>query len=130
MQNRDILGGTTQVAIDPTGLPGIPDDWDSVTAAWMTSALAPRFPGALVSDIELLLRDDGTNRRARFRVNYASGSGPDTVFLKAADPAHAELNASTGGILNEARLFRSGVELPVDHPAVHLALTTRRTSTS
>ena len=93
-----------------------------MTAAWMTSTLAPRFPGASVSKVELLLRDDGTNRRARFGITYARGSGPDTVFLKAADPAHAELNASTGGILNEARLFLSDVELPVDHPAVHLAL--------
>ncbi len=110
------------MATDPTELPGIPEDWDSVTAAWMTSTLAPRFPGASVRDIELLLQDDGTNRRARFGITYASGPGPDTVFLKAADPAHAELNASTGGILNEARLFLSDVELPVDHPAVYLSL--------
>ena len=27
-----------------------------------------------------------------------------------------------GGVSNEPRLFRSGVALPVDHPAVYLAL--------
>ena len=110
------------MAKELTALPGIPADWDAVTSEWMASVLAPCFPGVVVSDIELLLRDDGTNRRARFGVRYTSGSGPATVFLKAADPAHAELNASTGGILNEARLYLSDASLPVDHPAVYLAL--------
>ena len=43
------------------------------------------------------------------------------MFAKAADPAHAKLNASTGGVYNEARLFIAGVHLPVDHPDVYLA---------
>src|SRR5690606_17536351 len=47
---------------------------------------------------------------------------PGTVFVKAGDPAHAALNNATGGVFNEARLFRSDVALPVDHPQVHLAL--------
>jgi Phosphotransferase enzyme family len=107
---------------DLSEVPCIPGDWDAVTPAWMTSALAPSFPGAVVRDVELLLRDDGTNRRARFGLTYARGSGPGTVFLKAADPDHTELNAATGGVFNEPRLFLSGVALPVDHPAVYLAL--------
>jgi hypothetical protein len=106
----------------PADVPNIPGDWDAVTPAWMTSALAQTFPGAVVRDIELLLRDDGTNRRARLGVTYASGSGPRTVFLKAADPAHAALNARMGGVFNEPRLFLAGVPLPVDHPAVYLSL--------
>jgi hypothetical protein len=72
--------------------------------------------------VELLLRDDGTNRRARFGLTYAHGSGPRTVFLKAADPAHTKLNARTGGVFNEPRLFLANVPLPLDHPAVFLAL--------
>ena len=52
----------------------------------------------------------------------SGGSGPATVFAKAVDPAHAELNARMGGLFNEPRLFRSGVSLPVDHPEVHLSL--------
>jgi len=100
----------------------IPPAWDDVSPGWMTAALAGSFPGAVVSSVDLVLRDDGTNRRARLALTYSAGEGPATVFVKAGDPAHAELNNATGGVFNEARLFRSGVELPVDHPAVHLAL--------
>ena len=100
----------------------IPPDWDAVTPEWMTFALASSHPKVEVSRIELLLRDDGTNRRARFGLDYRVGSGPSTVFVKAADPAHAELNAATGGALNEARFFQEDVALPVDHPQVHVAL--------
>src|SRR4051794_21242007 len=100
----------------------IPSGWDGVTPAWMTAALAPSHPGAEVRAVELLLVDDGTNRRARFGLTYASGAGPATVFLKAADPDHAALNAATGGLFNESRLFRTDLALPIEHPAVHLAL--------
>jgi hypothetical protein len=101
---------------------GIPDEWDGVTAAWMTAALSRSLPGVEVDRVEVLLRDDGTNRRARFGLTYGRGSGPASVFLKASDPAHAKLNARSGGVLNEPKLFLSGVTLPVEHPAVHLAL--------
>ncbi len=100
----------------------IPSAWEDVSAGWMSAALATSFPGVEVGDVALLLVDDGTNRRARFGLSYSSGTGPATVFLKAADPAHAELNASTGGLLNEARLFQQDVVLPLEHPAVHLSL--------
>jgi len=66
--------------------------------------------------------DDGTNRRARYALTYRKGAGPETVFLKAADPGHAELNAATGGLFNESRMFRTDLTLPIEHPAVHLAL--------
>lgn len=94
----------------------IPSGWDAVDAAWMAAAL-----GRDVDCVELLLVDDGTNRRARFAVRSPAGERT-TVFLKASDPAHAELNARTGGVFNEPRLFRSGVRLPLEHPAVHLSL--------
>jgi len=100
----------------------IPAEWDDVTPTWMTSALATRFPGAEVTSVELVLRDDGTNRRARFGLSYAGEAGPATVFLKAADPGHARLNAATGGLFNEPRLFTSGIELPIEHPAVYASL--------
>jgi hypothetical protein len=105
-----------------TGGVAIPADWGEVTPAWMTAALAGSFPGAVVERVDLALRDDGTNRRARFALAYRRGTGPATVFAKAADPAHTALNARTGGVFNEARLFAAGVPLGVDHPAVHLAL--------
>jgi hypothetical protein len=100
----------------------IPASWGDVTADWMTAALAESHPGIEVESVELLLVDDGTNRRARFALTCRAGSGPETVFLKAADPDHAELNAATGGLFNEPRMFRTSVTLPIEHPAVHLAL--------
>ncbi|GAA3222155.1 phosphotransferase [Actinocorallia longicatena] len=101
---------------------GIPEDLDLITAEWMTAALAASHPGAVVSEVKVALRDDGTNRRARLGLSYAAGQGPETVFVKAVDPAHAELTAATSGLFHEPRLFLSEVELPVDHPAVHLSL--------
>ena len=100
----------------------IPSDLDAISPAWMTAALCETHPGAEVSAVEVVRRDDGTNRRARLGLTYSHGSGPATVFVKAGDPAHAELNARTGGVFNEPRLFRSKVDLPLDHPHVHLAL--------
>jgi hypothetical protein len=100
----------------------VPPDWDSVTPDWMTAALADAFPGIEVNDVALVLRDDGTNRRARLALSYASGAGPPTVFVKASDPEHAAVNARTGGVFNEPRLFASGVPLPVDHPTVYFTL--------
>jgi aminoglycoside phosphotransferase (APT) family kinase protein len=97
----------------------IPRTWDDVDAGWMTTALAASFPGAIVARAEMVLRDDGTNRRARFALTYAAGEGPTTVFLKASDLAHAALNAATGGLFNEAKLFLSDVTLPLAHPRVH-----------
>jgi len=85
----------------------------------MTAALADAFPDVEVSDVEVVHRDDGTNRRARLALSYAGRPGPPTVFMKASDPAHAAVNASTGGVFNEPRLFASGVALPLDCPSVY-----------
>ena len=100
----------------------IPKDWDDITPEWMTAAISSDFPGAEVSAVKLLLRDDGTNRRARLGITYSAGSGPAEVFAKAPDPAHAELNMATGGLFNEPRLFQSGVSLPLDHPMPYLSI--------
>ena len=59
----------------------------------MTVALSRHHPGAVVEDVSVALRDDGTNRRARLALTYSAGSGPATVFAKAVDPDHAELVA-------------------------------------
>jgi aminoglycoside phosphotransferase (APT) family kinase protein len=100
----------------------IPRDWEEITPAWMTDALRRHHPDALVSDVEVVLRDDGTNRRARLGLTYSAGTGPATVFAKAIDPAHAELVALTSGLYHEPRLFSSGVVLPLDHPTVYTAI--------
>ncbi|MBX7433301.1 phosphotransferase [Mycobacterium sp. Y57] len=100
----------------------IPQGWDEITPQWITAALAPHFPGAEVGDLRVVLRDDGTNRRARLALDYVAGSGPATVFGKAVDPEHADLVALTSGLYHEPRLFSSGVTLPLDHPAVYAAI--------
>jgi aminoglycoside phosphotransferase (APT) family kinase protein len=100
----------------------IPGGWDEITPAWMTGALRAAHPDAVVSGVEVVLRDDGTNRRARLGLTYSSGTGPATVFAKAVDPAHAELVALTSGLYHEPRLFSSGVVLPLDHPKVYAAI--------
>ena len=100
----------------------VPNDWDQITPAWMTAALADRHPDAEVEAVTVDLRDDGTNRRARLGLRYSAGTGPATVFVKAADPAHKELIRLTSGMFHEPRLFTSGVELPLEHPMVYSAL--------
>src|ERR1700755_3591037 len=93
----------------------VPADWAAVTPRWFTAALAESCPGAVVEDAILVARDDGTNRRARFDLTYAAGSGPDRVFLEA-EGIHREVHARNGNLFNEPDLFASGVPLPVDHP--------------
>src|SRR5215203_4616772 len=100
----------------------IPQGWDEITPDWMTEALSSHFPDTTVSDVAVVLRDDGTNRRARLALTYSAGSGPATVFAKAVDPDHADLVALTSGLYHEPRLFASEVALPLDHPTVYAAL--------
>src|SRR5271156_4834806 len=88
----------------------------------MTGAIRRRHPDAVVSNVALVLRDDGTNRRARLELTHSAGSRPAPVFAKAADPAHVELVALTSGLFHEPRLFISGVVLPLDHPTVYTAI--------
>lgn len=103
----------------------IPPRWEDATPAWMSDAIASRCPGARVAALELLTRDDGTNRRARFALRYAAGAGPATVFLKAHSPHHRWVHLRNGNLFNEARLFACGVALPVDHPLVYKAVVDR-----
>lgn len=100
----------------------LPRGWDDITPDWMTAALSRHYPNAVVDAVSVMLRDDGTNKRARLALTYSTGSGPATVFAKAVDPDHAELVALTSGLYHEPRLFTSGVELPLDHPTVYTAL--------
>jgi hypothetical protein len=90
----------------------------------MTSAVSRHHPDARVSEVELLLRDDGTNRRARFALTYSAGSGPATVFVKAESdvPGRREIHARNGNLFNEALLYRSGVVLPLEHPIAYAAV--------
>jgi Phosphotransferase enzyme family len=100
----------------------VPKNWDEVTPEWMTAAIARHHPGAVVAQVSVALRDDGTNRRARLGLTYSAGTGPATVFVKAADPDHKDLIRMTSGMFHEPRLFNCGIALPLEHPTVYTAL--------
>lgn len=99
-----------------------PASWDEVTPQWFERALARDCPGAAVSQVTLVGTDDGTNRRARFALEYARGSGPAAVFVKAHSRAHRWVHLRNGNLFGEARLFASGIELPIEHPRVFHAV--------
>jgi hypothetical protein len=104
-----------------TELP-VPADWHEITPAWMTAVLARHHPGAEVDAVTVMVRDDGTNRRARLGLQYARGDGPATVFVKSAAPDHKEMIRMTSGMFHEPRLFSCGVALPLEHPTVYAGL--------
>lgn len=102
--------------------PVVPERWDSLDADWFTRALKRDHPGAKISAVRLVQSDDGTNRRARFALDYAEGSGPAQLFLKAHAPSHRWVHLRNGNLFLESRLFASGTELPLEHPKVYLAV--------
>jgi hypothetical protein len=102
-----------------------PKQWEDCSPEWMTSVIANHHPGAQVQDVTVIGRDDGTNRRARLGLTYASGSGPATVFLKASDPAHRLVHLRNGNLFGEARLFATRVPLAVEHPLAYRAIVRR-----
>jgi Phosphotransferase enzyme family len=84
----------------------------------MSAALGSIHPEIEVTDVALLMRDDGTNRRARLTLTYSGRAGPEVVFLKA-EGEHRLLHFRNGNLFNESALFASGVPLYVDHPVVY-----------
>lgn len=98
----------------------VPADWAAIDPAWMTAALTRHHPGVRVDHVSLLMRDHGTNRRARLGLTYAQGTGPATVFLKGVEPGeHQEVHHRNGTLFIEPDLFASGTPLPLDHPLVY-----------
>ncbi|MBL7501932.1 aminoglycoside phosphotransferase [Frankia sp. CNm7] len=115
--------GEANTTTEPAPL-RVPADWADVTPQWMTAALADHHPDAEVRDATLVTRDDGTNRRARFELTYAAGSGPARVFLKA-EGIHREVHARNGNLFNESELYASREPLPLDHPLCYRAVIDR-----
>jgi hypothetical protein len=93
----------------------IPASWEAVTPEWMTDAVARHHPGAHVCEVTLVDVTKGNNRRARFRLRYDAGSGPEFLFAKA-EGDFREMHAQNGNLFNEPELFASGVTLPLAHP--------------
>ena len=87
----------------------------------MTAALKRDLVDVEVAAVDVLERDDGTNRRARLGVTYARGTGPSVFFSRERVPF--------GGTMPErqpfrrAELYSSTLLLPVDHPhPYHVAI--------
>ncbi|MBO0728712.1 MAG: phosphotransferase, partial [Acidimicrobiaceae bacterium] len=105
----------------------MPRSWSELTPAWMTAALAGSFPGAVVGDVQIGEVAEGTNRRARVRLGYRAGAGPESVFVKREGRLFNRLALSALGALDaEARLFASGVPLPLECPTPYAAAVDRR----
>jgi hypothetical protein len=105
----------------------VPSSWSGLTSTWMTAALAEDFPGAVVSEVRIGDIADGTNRRARVRLQYQSGWGPESVFVKREGRVLNRLALlALGALESEAQLFDSGAQLPLEHPAPYAAAVDRR----
>ncbi|MFM5907476.1 MAG: phosphotransferase [Novosphingobium sp.] len=102
--------------------PVVPERWESLDADWFTRALKRDHPDARVSSARIVSSDDGTNRRARFALQYSQGTGPAQLFLKAHAPSHRWVHLRNGNLFLESRLFANNVPLPLEHPHVYLAV--------
>lgn len=95
----------------------VPRSLDAISPAWMTAALAARFPGAVVGEIELIGHTRGTNDRAAVALRYASGEGPSRAFVKLhGAPLNRLALIALRAFYAEAELAASGVELPIESP--------------
>lgn len=102
--------------------PVVPERWESLNADWFTRAIRRDHPDARVGSVRLVGSDDGTNRRARFALDYAEGNGPAHLFLKAHAPNHRWVHLRNGNLFLESRLFANDTPLPLEHPHVYLAV--------
>ena len=65
----------------------VPSRPDDVTAEWLTAFLAPRNPGVVVEDIQILDSTQGAATRLRVQPTYAAGHDgelPPVLFIKTA----------------------------------------------
>ncbi len=100
----------------------VPRSWSDLDPAWMNEALAGRFPGAVVSETAIGPVVEGTNSRATVSLRYASGSGPERVFVKREGRIVQRLAlVALGALTTEARLFASDAVLPLERPEAYAA---------
>lgn len=105
----------------------VPGSLRELTPRWMSAALAGCCPGAVVSRVDVGDVVDGTNQRARVRLRYAAGVGPESVFVKAhGRMLHRTALVALRALTAEARLADSGVVLPVAHPRLYAGGVDRR----
>lgn len=103
----------------------IPTTADDLTPAWLTAALAPRYPGVVVDTVEVIERHELTNAHARIRVTYAAAVGaPATMFAKLAplDPGRRDAIIASRMGVREALFYAElapalGMRVPQAHAA-------------
>jgi hypothetical protein len=93
----------------------------------MTAAISRRHPGVVVSAVSVADIADGTNRRARLHLDYRSGLGPPSVFVKMQGRMLNRLAlVALRALVAEARLAQSEVVLPLEAPQPYAATFNRR----
>jgi aminoglycoside phosphotransferase (APT) family kinase protein len=109
------------------GVLRVPRNWSELTPAWLTEALAPRFPGAVVAAVAVDGVEHGTNSRARLSLEYAAGTGPRVVFVKREGSVLNRLALTALGAREaEADLAAARADLPLPHPELYAAAVDRR----
>ncbi|MBY0402145.1 ecdysteroid 22-kinase family protein, partial [Myxococcota bacterium] len=89
----------------------LPVDATGLTPAWLTDALAPRFPGVCVAAVEVLDSTERTNHHLRLGLDYTDRAGaPETLFCKLPprDPEH-RARIGAGGMGEREVHFYAGV---------------------
>ncbi len=110
---------------------GLSRDPSALGAAFFTSLLSARFPGAEVASATLVELVEGTNKRARFDLSYSKGQGPPSVFVKAPGRLLNRLALSALGALDtEAKLAVGQARLPLEHAELLGGVVGRRCSGS
>jgi hypothetical protein len=108
--------------VDDDHVPATPDELD---AEWLTAALAERYPGVRVANVEVLDVNEVTNTHVRLRVAYDEPAGaPTTMFgkLLPLDPARRDAIARTNMGRREALFYATlAPKLTLRVPAVHIA---------
>ncbi|MCH2170614.1 ecdysteroid 22-kinase family protein [Myxococcota bacterium] len=103
----------------------IPQTIDEIDSAWLDEALAERYPGVRVSEVEILERHEVTNAHARLALRYQESAGaPASVFCKLlpTESVRREAIAATGMGPKEAQFYaRLAPQLSMRVPDAHVA---------
>ncbi|MDA8310495.1 MAG: phosphotransferase [Actinomycetota bacterium] len=96
----------------------VPRRWSDLDPAWMTAALARRYPGIVVEGLRVGDVRHGTNTSARVALSLEREEGPSSVFVKVPGRAtHRLALVALGALATEARLADGAVRFPLEHPA-------------
>ena len=87
----------------PPTLEAFPSTAAEITPEWLTRALEPRHPGAVVQAVQLVDQTEMTNSHARLQVEYRDEE------IAGAQRLQLALEKTARGLLVEGRLQKRGV---------------------